>query len=202
MEETGKGRLRMIHETQTIRSIHYLGSKLRMLDAIKAAIDKVATKDGAVLLTNTISSPPVTQQIISKIKAAGIYAVSIDYDIPEFFHIGIDNRTAMMEMTRHFINHHGFRKIKYISGPDDNPESIDRLDGFKKVMQENNILVNENDIFYGDFRFPSGREAVETFLKQSDELPEVIICANDAMAISAISALNDEIGRASCRERV
>lgn len=38
----------MIHETQTIRSIHYLGSKLRMLDAIKAAIDKVATKDGAV----------------------------------------------------------------------------------------------------------------------------------------------------------
>ena len=147
--------------------------------------------DGAVLLTNTISSPPVTQQIISKIKAAGIYAVSIDYDISEFFHIGIDNRTAMMEMTRHFINHHGFRKIKYISGPYDNPESIDRLDGFKKVMQENNILVNENDIFYGDFRFPSGREAVETFLKQSDELPEVIICANDAMAISAISALND-----------
>ena len=38
----------MIHETQTIRSIHYLGSKLRMLDAIKGAIDKVNTKEGAV----------------------------------------------------------------------------------------------------------------------------------------------------------
>jgi len=38
----------MTQETQTIRSIHYLGSKLRMLEAIKDAVDSVATKDGAV----------------------------------------------------------------------------------------------------------------------------------------------------------
>ena len=38
----------MTSETPTIRSIHYLGSKLRMLEAIKESIDKVAPKGGAV----------------------------------------------------------------------------------------------------------------------------------------------------------
>ena len=38
----------MTSETPTIRSIHYLGSKLRMLEAIKAAIDDVATGNGAI----------------------------------------------------------------------------------------------------------------------------------------------------------
>lgn len=38
----------MTSEIPTIRSIHYLGSKLRMLEAIKESIDKVAPKGGAV----------------------------------------------------------------------------------------------------------------------------------------------------------
>lgn len=39
---------RMIAETPTIRSIHYLGSKLRMLEAIKESVDDVAIEDGAI----------------------------------------------------------------------------------------------------------------------------------------------------------
>lgn len=38
----------MTVETPTIRSIHYLGSKLRMLEAIKESVDEVATGDGAI----------------------------------------------------------------------------------------------------------------------------------------------------------
>ena len=38
----------MTVETSTIRSIHYLGSKLRMLEAIKKNVDEVATRDGAI----------------------------------------------------------------------------------------------------------------------------------------------------------
>lgn len=38
----------MVQETPTIRSIHYLGSKLRLLEAIKETLDDVVTKDGAI----------------------------------------------------------------------------------------------------------------------------------------------------------
>lgn len=145
--------------------------------------------DGAILLTNTIDYPPVVNDILNRIKLAGIPAVSIDNDIPEFYHIGIDNKKAMRNITEHLIKKHDFRKFSYISGPTDNPESIDRLNSFLEVLSENDILIDENDIFYGDFRASSGKNGAEYFLKQWSELPDALICANDVMASSAISRL-------------
>ncbi|MCI6560806.1 MAG: GGDEF domain-containing protein [Oscillospiraceae bacterium] len=146
--------------------------------------------DGAVLLTNTIAYEPVVSEILSRIKAAGIPAVSIDNDIPEFYHIGIDNGKAMREVTEHFIKKHGFRTFNYISGPKDNPESAARLESFMSVLRENNIPVEEDRIYYGDFRAPSGSAAFRAFLNSGLKMPQAIICANDVMAVSCMKALS------------
>lgn len=146
--------------------------------------------DGAVLLTNTIAYEPVVTEILSRIKAAGIPAVSIDNDIPEFYHIGIDNGKAMRKVTEHFIKKHGFRTFNYISGPKDNPESAARLESFMSVLRENNIAVEEERIFYGDFRAPSGPAAFRAFLNSGLKMPQAIICANDVMAVSCMKALS------------
>ncbi len=148
--------------------------------------------DGAILLTNTLAYQPVVNDILARIKAAGIPAVSIDNDIPYLYHIGIDNKTAMRQITEHMIKKHGFTKFAYISGPQDNPESADRMSAFLEVLKENNISVNDDYIYYGDFRAPSGRAAVESLLSKADGLPQAIICANDVMAASAINRLSDE----------
>lgn len=146
--------------------------------------------DGAVLLTNTIAYQPVINNILDRIRSAGIPAVSIDNNISGFFHIGIDNAKAMREITEHFINVHNCRSFNYVSGPAVNPESCERLNSFLDVLNKNNIAIEEERIYYGDFRAPSGSEAVNTFLKSNLPMPQVIICANDAMAISAMTALN------------
>lgn len=148
--------------------------------------------DGAILLTNTLAYQPVVDNILDRIKKAGIPAVSVDNDIPYLYHIGIDNKIAMRHITEHMIFKHGFTKFAYISGPSDNPESADRLNAFLGVLRENNIPIAEEYIYYGNFRAHSGRDAVEHFLKISDELPQVIICANDVMAVSAINRLSEE----------
>lgn len=145
--------------------------------------------DGAILLTNTIDYPPVVSDILERIKEAGIPAVSIDNDVPYLYHIGIDNKTAMRSITEHLINIHGFTKFNYISGPADNPESAVRLNAFLEVLRENDISIDDDRIFYGDFRAPSGRAAIEYFIKQGLDMPQAIICANDVMAASAINRL-------------
>ncbi len=145
--------------------------------------------DGAILLTNTIDDKSVVNDIRNKVRAAGIPAVSIDDDVHDMYHIGIDNRTAMREITEHFVKVHGFTKFNYISGPKENPESSDRLNAFLEVLNENNIPVSENEIYYGDFRAPAGKAAVDYFLKHNAKMPEVIICANDVMAASAVNHL-------------
>ncbi len=143
--------------------------------------------DGAILLTNTIDNPPVVNDILTRIKEAEIPAVSMDYDIPGLYHIGIDNKKAMRTVTEHLITKHGCRTFSYISGPEDNPESADRLASFLETLKEHDIDIDRNEIYYGDFRAPSGRSAAEYLLRTWKKLPDAVICANDVMAASAVS---------------
>ncbi len=148
--------------------------------------------DGAVLLTNTIDYQYAVNDILRRIKSAKIPAVCIDNDINGLFHIGIDNKNAMREITEHFIKVHGFTKFNYISGPANNSESADRLDAFLEVLKENNIEIDKNRIYYGDFRAPSGKAAIEYFRKNTPYMPQAIICANDVMAAAAINRLYED----------
>jgi diguanylate cyclase (GGDEF)-like protein len=146
--------------------------------------------DGVIMLTNTIACQSVTNYIINKLIDTGVPVVSIDNNIPGFYHIGIDNRKAMRKITEHFIHEHNCRVFNYISGPEDNPESTERLETFLDVLRENGIIIEGQRIYYGDFRPPSGRDAISYFLESDMPMPQAIICANDAMAVSAMTALN------------
>ena len=83
--------------------------------------------DGVVLIINTIQLPDCMENVLSRVREAGIPAVCIDKDVEDLYSIGIDNTAAMRDMMEHFIHHHGFRRINYISGPVDNIDSIERL---------------------------------------------------------------------------
>ncbi len=147
--------------------------------------------DGAILLTNTLTNKNTAAAILERIKLAGIPAVSIDNDVPSFYYIGIDNVTAMREITEHMIDKHGCQRFNYISGPADNPESRDRLEAFLSVLRERNIPIENERIFCGDFRSHSGKDAVDAFIASGRIMPEAIICANDVMAASAINRLTE-----------
>lgn len=146
--------------------------------------------DGAILMTNTINDDSAKNRIISRIKDSGIPAVVFDCDdFKEFYNISIDNTIAMQEIVRHVIQKHDAKVINYISGPMSNPEAVERLQAFRKVMAENNLRVDESRIYYGEFRSFDGRDAIEEYMKSGLSLPDAFICANDAMALTAISAL-------------
>lgn len=146
--------------------------------------------DGAILMTNTINDNYIKGRITDRIKKSGIPAVVFDCDdFEEFYNISINNTIAMREMVRHVIQEHGARVINYISGPMSNPEAVARLQAFRDVMAENNLYVDENRIYYGEFRTFDGRDAIEEYMQSGQVLPDAFICANDAMALTAVSTL-------------
>lgn len=148
--------------------------------------------DGAILLTNTIGYQPVVDDILERITKSGIPTVSIDNKVDGLLHIGIDNRSAMKKITEHFINVHKFKKFNYISGPKDNPESIDRLEAFLEVLDKYGLTIEDDRIYYGDFRGDSSKKAIDVFLENELDLPQAIICANDVMAVAAINRLHSK----------
>ncbi|MBE6852646.1 MAG: GGDEF domain-containing protein [Ruminococcus sp.] len=144
--------------------------------------------DGVVLLSNTISSPDVVSKIVSDLKESYIPVSCIDCDMEDFYYVGIDNTKAMEEMVRHIVVDHGIKELNLITGPDKNPENIMRVNAYKKVLRENNIVYDEKDIYHGSFRERDGIAGVEEFIRNGT-LHRAVICANDATALGAIATL-------------
>jgi diguanylate cyclase (GGDEF)-like protein len=146
--------------------------------------------DGIILLTNTINDPNEKEKITAKAKASKLPTVVVGCDdYPEFYSVNTDNFTAMKQMTEHLITEHGAKTFYYISGPLANPEAVDRLDAFRSALDDAGLAIDENRIYYGEFRAIDGIKATEEFLSSGMPLPDAIVCANDTMALSVIMTL-------------
>jgi len=146
--------------------------------------------DGVILLTNTVASSNAKKQILESVTRSGIPAVSVDNDLPGFYHVGIDNYKAMYSVIEHVVKEHQIKNPFYISGPDNNPESLQRLQAFRQVMEDYNIPIDESSqVFQGMFTSKDGRAAAEWLMVRGEPMPDAIFCANDVMALSALLAL-------------
>lgn len=146
--------------------------------------------DGVILMNNTIGDAAVKEYVTGKIRDAGLPTVVFDCsDIPEFYNISINNSAAMRGIVRHVIQEHGAKVVNYISGPLSNPEAVDRYRAFIEVMAENGLNIDEDRVYFGEFRSRDGLLAVEAFCRTGQSKPDAIICANDAMALTAVSAI-------------
>lgn len=145
--------------------------------------------DGVILVINTIQLADSMENVIAKVRKAGIPAVFIDKDVPDFYTIGIDNEAAMANMVEHFIVHHGFTRLNFVSGPEDNVESQLRLKAYRDTLAKHGIALEEKRIYHGNFMSKDGTDAVNAFLRSELVPPQAIICSNDLMAIAAMNAL-------------
>ena len=149
--------------------------------------------DGALLMTNTFSNPEVRDSLIERVKKAGIPSVIFECKDHETFHdISINNYSVMKKLVEHLIKVHGARVFHYISGPFANPEATARYKAFRDALSENGIEFDEEKRLYpGFFRSYDGIKAIEDFEKSGLDLPDAFVCANDSMALTAMSKLQD-----------
>ncbi len=109
----------------------------------------------------------------------------------KFYSIMVDNKGSIESVVRHFTNFHNFKDICFMSGKRGADDASERLNGFLKVMAENNIPVTDHMIFHGDYWRYRGEEALAWFMEGRTTYPQAIICANDYMALSICEALRN-----------
>jgi len=154
--------------------------------------------DGCIIVKDTIQNESVLIEITKRIRMSQIPVVSIDSKIEDTSHFYVDNREAMREVVEHFVTVHKVKDFCYLSGPVQNPESIERLRGVWDVVEKYDLHFTESDIEYGNFWVDSGREFVKKILSGMRRMPQAIVCANDDMALGVYLELskNDiEVGK-------
>jgi len=84
----------------------------------------------------------------------------------------------------------GHREIAFISGPRSAPDNEQRIAGFLDELARHQVRVPKRRRVVADFSFDGGYAAAEALLAGSARDYSALFCANDVMAMAAISCLD------------
>jgi diguanylate cyclase (GGDEF)-like protein len=157
-----------------------------------ADLPRYENLDGIILLPDTMFSVHgLEERIRDNIAKYGkCPVVSVRRRTEEFYNVLIRDDAVLDGIIRHFIADHGFRRINFLTGPKENPVSMERLKAYRRILEEYGLEYDEERVYYGDFWKYLPYDAVEYWLSKPERLPEAIVCANDYMAITVCNALS------------
>ena len=102
------------------------------------------------------------------------------------------SQKGIKSVVDHLITVHHKSKFIYISGNKGNFEAESRLEAFKEILAEHHIPFSPDQLFYGDFGdITSGGRFVNEAIDKRHLTFDAVVCANDIMASSAITALQN-----------
>ncbi|MBR6019324.1 MAG: GGDEF domain-containing protein [Lachnospiraceae bacterium] len=148
--------------------------------------------DGILLCMDTFTDDTVVNRLLERVRTRAtcpVVCVRRQYD--GYHSVLVDDLNSMEGIVDHLVQEHNYRDFCYVSGPKAHPDAMKRLDCFRRMMAKYEIPLTDDDIFYGDFWRNQGEAAVAELLDIRTQYPDVIVCANDYMAMAVCNALSD-----------
>lgn len=147
--------------------------------------------DGIIMALDTMDEKASRENVLSHVHSrARCPIVSIREVVEGANNLLVDNTTCMNGIIDHFVKDHGLKHLCFMTGPEDHWDARQRMDCFKRRIQEYDLPLDEHQLFWGDFWKNKGKEACDWFLGGKEQ-PEAILCANDYMALAVTSELID-----------
>lgn len=131
----------------------------------------------------------VNQRIAESLESAGIAAVLLDRDVPDFplrsrFDlVGIDNFTAGFQLATHILQT-GRRHLRFVAKPRYPSTTDHRIAGCREAMARHGLTLTPDDCSFGDPADPGFVKALFSRRK-----PDGIICSNDLTAAVLMQSL-------------
>ncbi len=147
--------------------------------------------DGIIMLSETIKNDGIRQKIAKRAKEKHIPVIAIEHPIDGCYNIIYEYTHTITTLIEHLIRDHHYTRINFLAGLKGNSFSEDRLQIYRDVLTRYNIPIEEERIGYGEFWAAPTKAVLDRFMKSDLPFPEVIVCANDIMAITTIHYLMD-----------
>lgn len=145
--------------------------------------------DVILIFSMTIRSPEDVREIANRAKSEDIPVVLVDMEIEGCYNVIYNTEDAFERVVRHVIEYHGVREINFLAGIEGDEFSEQRLNVFKRVLDDNDIPFEEERVGYGGFWEGPTFEVMKDFMHPSKVPPEAIICSNDSMAVAVCDYL-------------
>lgn len=147
--------------------------------------------DIAIIFPQGLNSEELKEKIYEKCDKANIPVIVIGDKYEGFHSVTANNKPGMRALCEHMYDVHNARKMFYVAGGKKNADSIARLEVIKEFTKEKNLEFTEDDIFYSEWELIPTVEFVKNKFTNPETNPDVIICANDFLAMSVCTGLDD-----------
>ena len=142
--------------------------------------------DGIILMTSVITGNADFAEKADVERIWGnIPVVSVGQKIEGLPSVLIETEDSMKQLVEHLILTHNYRKFLFISGAEDHPDAEVREQIFIKTMEAYRPWFA--DLQYvlkrGYFTEVAAIRAMSEYMEEKNEAPDVVVCANDNMAI-------------------
>jgi DNA-binding LacI/PurR family transcriptional regulator len=140
---------------------------------------------GVAIMTSSVSKSATTELTV-----AGIGVVFCNLGPPErlISNISIDYQTGISQAIEHVVSL-GHRRPSVIAGPGNNRTAITIKQALVKGL--NKRKLKSFPVIESNYRVDSGASAVRAILSQK-EIPTVIFCGSDLIAMGAMKTLEEE----------
>ena len=139
--------------------------------------------DGMIVMSPDVSGAELAASLPPDVP---VVLLNCDVRGTDFSAINVDNYGGALQMVRHLVSL-GHRRVGMITGSAANFDARERLRGFRAAIEEAGATVRGSEAA-GDFTEAGGYRAALALAGEADP-PTAIFCANDSMAVGAISAL-------------
>jgi DNA-binding LacI/PurR family transcriptional regulator len=129
---------------------------------------------------------------IARLDEAGFPVVLLHQSPPEGLDIPTvtyENKAGARRLVDHLIEAHGYQRIAFLAGPDNNEDSYWREVGYRESLAAHDLVFDPGLVSIGGFDARVAESAVSDWLLEGIEM-DAIFAGDDESAIGALMALN------------
>ena len=140
--------------------------------------------DGMILINPTI--PEEKHTLLPR--HTPLIAIHPSIALPGIQSVDCNDELAAFELVRE-LQSMGHRHILHLSGPAKHVDSLRRAQGWRRALESLGTKPSDTLLIESDLTAAGARSALKRWLaeRETGPLPDAIFCANDAMALAAIT---------------
>lgn len=143
--------------------------------------------DAVIIQGNRTWPPERRQKIVDKVVACGKPVVSINYDLSGAHSIGTNNYQEEYELVLRVLKDSGCQHPAFVNGLRTSVEAQDRARGYRDACEE--LGIEDARFFQANWQKEAGIVTAKKMLRKPDDLPDVVFCCNDDLAVGVQETL-------------
>jgi DNA-binding LacI/PurR family transcriptional regulator len=166
----------------------WMGYSDEAADSFYRRISQNRLMDGLVIVASVVNEYPLIQNLLQ----SNIDFVMIGRPLKNadrINYVNVDNVQAARQAVQHLLKV-GRRRIAHIAGDMSNADAIDRVTGYKEMLQAAGIPVDEQLIVKGLFTQETGYLQMQQLLRHSPDI-DGVFAGSDLIALGAIQAIQE-----------